>query len=71
MFFSHAGLTESFVSRHFDEGQVDLDFMIGKINQMGEAELWSYRTRIIEVIRWVRIRFEAHIKRQKIFMMMY
>ncbi len=39
--FSHAGLTESFVMRHFGKGKVDLDIMIGKINRMGEEELWQ------------------------------
>lgn len=39
--FSHAGITESFVMRHFGNGNADLDTMIGKINRMGEAELWQ------------------------------
>ncbi len=38
--FSHAGLTESFVMRCFGSGYADLFSMIGKINRMGEAELW-------------------------------
>ncbi|MCR5237368.1 MAG: metallophosphoesterase [Lachnospiraceae bacterium] len=39
--FSHAGLTESFVMRHFGRGKTDLDTMIAKINRMGEAEIWK------------------------------
>ena len=39
--FSHAGLTESFVIKHFGDGKTDLDMMIAKINQMGEEELWK------------------------------
>ena len=39
--FSHAGLTESFVIRHFGRAQTDLDSIICRINRMGEAELWQ------------------------------
>lgn len=39
--FSHAGITESFVMRYFGNGKADLDSMIGKINRMGETELWQ------------------------------
>lgn len=39
--FSHAGLTESFVTRHFGYGQADLDSMIAKVNRMGKLELWQ------------------------------
>ena len=39
--FSHAGLTESFVYRHFGEENNDIDSIIWKINQMGEYELWQ------------------------------
>ncbi len=39
--FSHAGLTESFAIKHFGSAQTDLDAIIGRINRMGEAELWQ------------------------------
>ncbi len=39
--FSHAGLTESFIMRHFGNGKSDMDTMIAKINRMGEEELWQ------------------------------
>ena len=39
--FSHAGLTESFVYRHFGEEHRDLDSILCKINEMGEYELWQ------------------------------
>lgn len=39
--FSHAGLTESFVIRHFGSAQTDLDSIICRINRMGETEFWQ------------------------------
>ena len=39
--FSHAGLTESFVKAHFgSSGNVDIDYMIKYINQMGKYNMW-------------------------------
>ena len=43
--FSHAGLTRSFVEKHFEEHfeeqATSIDYMVGKINQMGPEELWK------------------------------
>ena len=39
--FSHAGLTQSFVLTHFGYGDSDLDYIVARINQMEEAELWT------------------------------
>lgn len=39
--FSHAGITESFVYRYFGEGKHDLEYIIWRINEMGEHELWQ------------------------------
>ncbi len=39
--FSHAGLTESFVTIFLKDNNADLDGMIAKINRMGEFELWQ------------------------------
>ncbi len=39
--FSHAGLTERFVQRHFGAEPQELDQMLKEINQMGETELWE------------------------------
>ena len=39
--FSHGGLTESFVMRHFGDNQIDFDSMFLRINKMGKAELWQ------------------------------
>ena len=39
--FSHAGLTERFVLKHFHySGMTDINSMIEKINRMGKNELW-------------------------------
>ena len=47
--FSHAGLTENFVIKHFGSTQTDLDSIICRINRMGEAKLWQDDSPI-----WVR-----------------
>lgn len=61
--FSHAGLTESFVMRHFGNGKADLDTMIGKINRMGETELWQDDSPI-----WARPQYgEMRIYPQDVF----
>lgn len=61
--FSHAGLTERFVLRHFCGGQADLDSMIGRINRMGEAELWQDDSPI-----WARPQFgEMRLYPQDVF----
>ena len=39
--FSHAGLTRSFVEKHFEDQATSIDYMIGRINQMGPEELWK------------------------------
>jgi len=39
--FSHAGLTQKFISRHFSTGKTDLDTMVSRINMMDERELWT------------------------------
>ncbi len=39
--FSHAGLTESFVSGNFGDEEQNLDTILGKINEMGKNELWQ------------------------------
>ena len=61
--FSHAGLTESFVMRHFGNSKADLDTMIGKINRMGETELWQDDSPI-----WARPQYgEMRIYPQDVF----
>lgn len=40
--FSHAGLTESFVRKHFGRmGQVDIDYIVDYVNKMGKAYMWQ------------------------------
>ena len=39
--FSHAGLTEHFVHRHFGKKLQDFDLIFNGINQMGRTELWE------------------------------
>lgn len=39
--FSHAGLTESFVEHYLGGANGDIGTIVGKINQMGEYELWE------------------------------
>lgn len=40
--FSHAGLTESFVIKHFAyESKIDIDDLIARINKMGVESMWE------------------------------
>ncbi len=50
--FSHAGLTENFVLKHFGMGGADLDQMLMRINGMGREELWQDESPI-----WARPQF--------------
>ncbi len=51
--FSHAGLVESFVRRNFENyGKLNIDQMIGLINQFGEEEMWEEDSPI-----WARPQF--------------
>ncbi len=61
--FSHAGLTESFIMRHFGNDKSDLDTMIAKINRMGEEELWQDDSPI-----WARPQYgEMRLNPQDVF----
>lgn len=39
--FSHGGLTESFIERHFIDRSIAIDEIIRQINNMGPDELWD------------------------------
>ncbi len=39
--FSHAGLTEDFVLRYFENEAANLDYILSTINQMEKNELWQ------------------------------
>lgn len=39
--FSHGGVTESFVIRHFGDAYIDLDILLDSINKMSPDELWE------------------------------
>ena len=53
--FSHAGLTEAFVRRHFgSSGKMDIDQMIGCINQFGKEEMWENDSPI-----WARPQYDG------------
>ncbi len=47
--FSHAGLAKRFVTRHFQDNDVDMDEMLKNINTFGKKELWCADSPI-----WVR-----------------
>ncbi|MBQ9278243.1 MAG: metallophosphoesterase [Lachnospiraceae bacterium] len=48
--FSHAGLSEKFVMKHFGHGEKpDLDYLLEKVNKMGKYEIWDDDSPI-----WVR-----------------